>query len=71
MRAGHEGRACDAGVVTGARRLEVRQVHRIIDVTEGVGIDEADLDRVLEEKVTDWPSSASRHVPIMPDGGLR
>ncbi len=45
--AGHEGTAGHPCVVAGARRLEVGQEGRIVDVAERVGVHEADLDRVL------------------------
>jgi hypothetical protein len=45
--AGAERDARHRRVVAGARCLEVRQVNRVVDVAERVGVDEADLDRML------------------------
>src|SRR5688572_24594784 len=49
--AGAKGRAHHLGVVAGAGGLEIAQVHGVVDMTERVGVREADLYRVLIAEV--------------------
>jgi hypothetical protein len=61
MLAGAERRARDGGVVAGAGGLEVGQVDGVVDVAQCVGVDEADLDRVLVEELARRRVAARAH----------
>ena len=65
MLAGHERGAGDARVVAGARRFEIGEEGRVVDVTERVGVNEADLDRVLVVEFTAERLRSAAHVRRM------